>query len=72
MQGTTDQSPNRQHRLSTSVKNRSTGNQIQNGIPSKQDGLSNGTRNGNQPDIAQNKMDAKPQNFPGKEKVIAP
>ncbi|KAK9279991.1 hypothetical protein L1049_013675 [Liquidambar formosana] len=66
-----DQSPNRQHKLTTHVKNRSTGNQTHNGFVSKHDGLSNGNKDASQPDVIQTKMEAKHLNLQGKEKELA-
>ncbi|XP_057979894.1 golgin candidate 4 isoform X4 [Malania oleifera] len=49
--GNGEQSPNRQHKLTAQVKNRPSGNPINNGILSRQDGLSNGIARATHPDI---------------------
>ncbi|XP_052193410.1 golgin candidate 4 [Diospyros lotus] len=57
LKGTNDQSPSRQHKAI--VKNRSVGNQANNGAVSKQDGLSNGVGQSMQPDFIHNKTEVK-------------
>lgn len=69
--GSTDQSPNQQHKFTTQVKNRPAGNQKYNGVVSKQDGLSNGITHAAQPEIIGSKMEAKHSNFLGREKELA-
>lgn len=70
LKGSGDQSPSRQHKLTTQVKGRSTGNQMHNGVV-KQDGLSNGIAHAVQPDAAQSKMETKNSNLKGNEKELA-
>lgn len=48
--GSGEQSPSRQNKHGTSARNRSSGNQWQNGVVSKQDGISNGFLHTNQAD----------------------
>lgn len=72
MQGSTDQSANRQHKFTTQVKNRYAGNQKHNGVVSKQDAISNGVTHAVQSDVNGSKMEAKHSNLLGKEKVMAP
>ena len=72
MQGSTDQSANRQHKFTTHGKNRYAGNQRHNGVVSKQDAISNGVTHAVQSDVNGSKMEAKDSNLLGKEKVMAP
>lgn len=71
VQGSTDQSPNRQSKITTQAKIRYTGNQIQNGVISKQDRISNGITHAVLSDVTQSKTEAKHSNLCGKEKVMA-
>jgi sterol desaturase/sphingolipid hydroxylase (fatty acid hydroxylase superfamily) len=72
VQGSTDQSANRQHKFTTQGKNRYAGNQKHNGVVSKQDAISNGVTHAVQSDVNGSKMEAKDSNLLGKEKVMAP
>jgi hypothetical protein len=72
VQGSTDQSANRQHKFTPPVKNRYAGNQKHNGVVSKQDAISNGVTHAVQSDVVGSKMEAKHSNLFGKEKVMAP
>ncbi|GAB2271766.1 hypothetical protein Dimus_006596 [Dionaea muscipula] len=49
-----DQSPSRQHKLAAQGKNRSTGNQLHNGVATKLEGYSNGFAHTIQPDVELN------------------
>ncbi|KAF5464372.1 hypothetical protein F2P56_014451 [Juglans regia] len=71
--GSADQSPNRQHRITTQAKSRYAGNQIDNGVVSKQDGISNGNgiTHAVQSVVTQSKMEAKHSNLLGREKELA-
>uniref|UniRef100_A0A5B7BAA0 Golgin candidate 4 n=1 Tax=Davidia involucrata TaxID=16924 RepID=A0A5B7BAA0_DAVIN len=69
LKGTSDQSPNRQHKAM--VRNRSIGNQTHNGVVSKQDGLSNGIAYSMQPDVIQSNMESKRSNYQSTEKELA-
>ncbi|KAG6730154.1 hypothetical protein I3842_01G065900 [Carya illinoinensis] len=68
--GSADQSPNRQHRITTQAKNRYAGNQIHNGVVSRQDGISNGITHAVQ-SVVTSKMEAKHSNLLGREKELA-
>ncbi|XP_057979893.1 golgin candidate 4 isoform X3 [Malania oleifera] len=68
--GNGEQSPNRQHKLTAQVKNRPSGNPINNGILSRQDGLSNGIARATHPDI-ESEMELRNANMLGKEKEPA-
>ncbi|XP_042980600.1 golgin candidate 4-like isoform X3 [Carya illinoinensis] len=70
-EGSADQSPNRQHRITTQAKNRYAGNQIHNGVVSRQDGISNGITHAVQSVVTQSKMEAKHSNLLGREKELA-
>ncbi|KAI9182675.1 hypothetical protein LWI28_027730 [Acer negundo] len=61
LKGSGDLSPNRQHKITAQAKNRHAGNQMQNGLFSKQDGFDNGFTQAVQPDV----------NLQGKEKELA-
>ncbi|KAK3194704.1 hypothetical protein Dsin_026014 [Dipteronia sinensis] len=61
LKGSGDLSPNRQHKVTAQAKNRHAGNQMQNGLFSKQDGFGNGVAHTVQPDV----------NLQGKEKELA-
>ncbi|KAK2995825.1 hypothetical protein RJ640_006164 [Escallonia rubra] len=64
-----DQSPNRQHKAGW--KNRSIGSPPQNGIVSKQNGLSNGIARNSEPDVLQTKKEPGHVTIQGNEKELA-
>ncbi|KAK3004637.1 hypothetical protein RJ639_019871 [Escallonia herrerae] len=64
-----DQSPNRQHKAGW--KNRSIGSPPQNGIVSKQNGLSNGIAHNSEPDVLQYKKEPGHVTVQGNEKELA-
>ncbi|XP_044494566.1 golgin candidate 4-like isoform X2 [Mangifera indica] len=69
--GSGDLSPSRQNKFTAQVKNRPSGNQMQNGVFSKQDSIGNGVANANQPLIIQSKMENRNSASQGKEKELA-
>ncbi|XP_031278536.1 golgin candidate 4-like [Pistacia vera] len=71
LKGSGDLSPSRQSKLTAQVKNRHAGNQMQNGVFSKQDRIGNGVSDAIQPETIQSKMENKHFTSHGKEKELA-
>lgn len=71
VQGSGDQSPKRLHKSTTQVKNRYMGNQTQNGLLSKQDGVGNGITHTDEVNAIYSKTEPKSSISQGKEKVMA-
>ncbi|KAJ0054648.1 hypothetical protein Pint_00506 [Pistacia integerrima] len=69
--GSGDLSPSRQSKLTAQVKNRHAGNQMQNGVFSKQDRIGNGVSDAVKPGTIQSKMENKHFTSHGKEKELA-
>ncbi|KAI4355124.1 hypothetical protein L6164_003927 [Bauhinia variegata] len=66
-----DQSPNRQHKFTSQLKNRYAGNQIQNGVAPRQDTINNGIIPALESDALHSKMESKNPNLQGKDKELA-
>ncbi|KAG8651007.1 golgin candidate 4 isoform X2 [Manihot esculenta] len=71
LKGSGDQSPKRLHKSATQVKNRYMGNQTQNGLLSKQDGVGNGITHTDEVNAIYSKTEPKSSISQGKEKELA-